>query len=525
MPTRSDPAASAMATIPSSAAGDPLVRVYTLVAALRRRWRVWCATALVAMVLGGLFFIAKPPVWTATTEILVRRPATTQADPARQMETDVKTAESDAVLKGATARLPRGTLIDYSVESLSNDILRVTARGADRSAALRSAEALANEFLRFRADQVALEAKAYGAVLQQQADPLTAKIEALNTQIAAAPPSAVGAQSGLTSLLNSRDQLESRLAAIQQQSTDAGVAAAVATQISRALGPADAKAPPKLSLLVVDLLAGLIGGAAAGGGWVVFGAIVTDRARRREDVMAALHAPVAVSVASVADPHRFRGRSVRVDVGRLQRRHGNPGRDVTLMVGHLRRALAASGTAKPAVLVVSVDSDWSAGPVVAEAAAQLRAEGNDILMADFSNAGALATLLRATGPLTTVNAGPPASKLWTGSKSPAFNARVDQWLKLHDLGQEADIILVLATLDPAVGAGHLVELASTAVVVATAGRSTATALRSAARMIRAEGIVLHSAMLVGADRLDETSGSLPGRASAPTDPRALQQNR
>jgi hypothetical protein len=226
-------------------------------------------------------------------------------------------------------------------------------------------------------------------------------------------------------------------------------------------------------------------------------------------VMVAADAPVAVSVTSVMDRHRFRGHSIGVDIRRLRRQQTKPGRDVVVMAHHLRRALAASGTAKPALLIVGVDSEWSAAPVVAVVAAGLHREGNAVLMADFSRESALARMFGTTERLSTVHAGPPASKLWLGSNRFGAHAMVDEWLLLNDLGVQADIILILATLDPAVGAGHFVELADTAVIVATAGRSSATALRSASSMIRAEGIQLHSVILVGADRDDETWGVLP----------------
>ncbi|MDP9073135.1 MAG: Wzz/FepE/Etk N-terminal domain-containing protein, partial [Actinomycetota bacterium] len=478
--------------------------------ALRRRWRLVLALALSGLALGGMFFTARPPQWTATTSVLVRRPTTTAADPTRQMETDIQMAQSSTVLSLASSHLGPGIFSDYAVSSQSNDVLQITTHAPTASGAVQSADALATAFLSFRSQQLVQEAQALSAVLKAQSDPLTAKVAALNAQITAASDQAAAsnAQSGLGELLASRAQLNGELASIEQRSNDATTSATVAAQNSRVLDPASPRRPSKLRLLGADLAAGLLGGAFLASGWVLFVAATTERVRRRDDVMAALAAPVAVSVNSAPRHLGVGSGPGSIDLGRLRRGHDEPGPDVIRMAHHLRRAVAASDTARPGLLVVSVASESAAAFATATAGAVLRRDGNAILMADCSKGSALGRLLGATERLTTVHSGPPASKLWLASDRLDLPASVEQWLPVRDLGEQADIILVLATLDPAVGAGHLAELASTAVVVATAGRSTATALRSVGRMIRAEGIHLHSAMLVGADRNDETCGAL-----------------
>ena len=51
------------------------------------------------------------------------------------------------------------------------------------------------------------------------------------------------------------------------------------------------------------------------------------------------------------------------------------------------------------------------------------------------------------------------------------------------------VVLVLTTLDPGIGAGHLRSSRRRGVVVVTAGRSSATEVRATAEMIRAAGLV------------------------------------
>jgi hypothetical protein len=70
----------------------------------------------------------------------------------------------------------------------------------------------------------------------------------------------------------------------------------------------------------------------------------------------------------------------------------------------------------------------------------------------------------------------------------------------------ADLLLTLITLDPALGADHLATWASSAVVVVTAGRSSATRIQAVGEMVRLAGASPISAVLMDADKTDETTG-------------------
>ena len=75
-------------------------------------------------------------------------------------------------------------------------------------------------------------------------------------------------------------------------------------------------------------------------------------------------------------------------------------------------------------------------------------------------------------------------------------------------------MLTLATLDPAFGGDYLATWATDAVAVVTAGRSSAERLRAVGDMVRLAGIRLDSAVLLGADKDDESLGLAP----APDEP-------
>ena len=70
----------------------------------------------------------------------------------------------------------------------------------------------------------------------------------------------------------------------------------------------------------------------------------------------------------------------------------------------------------------------------------------------------------------------------------------------------ADLLLTLVPLDPSLGGDHLVTWATGAVAMVTAGQSTETRIHAVGEMIRLAGLPLISAVLVGADKTDESLG-------------------
>ena len=69
-----------------------------------------------------------------------------------------------------------------------------------------------------------------------------------------------------------------------------------------------------------------------------------------------------------------------------------------------------------------------------------------------------------------------------------------------------DALGTLVRLDPALGGEHLATWESDAVVMVTAGRSSWTKIHAVGEMIRLAGMRLASAVLVGADKTDESLG-------------------
>ena len=70
----------------------------------------------------------------------------------------------------------------------------------------------------------------------------------------------------------------------------------------------------------------------------------------------------------------------------------------------------------------------------------------------------------------------------------------------------ADLLLTLVTLDPALGGDYLATWATNAVVVVSAGQSSAERIHGVGEMIRLAGTRLDSVVLIGADKSDESLG-------------------
>ena len=73
----------------------------------------------------------------------------------------------------------------------------------------------------------------------------------------------------------------------------------------------------------------------------------------------------------------------------------------------------------------------------------------------------------------------------------------------------ANLLLTLTTVDPSLGGEHLATWATDAVVVVTAGRSSWEKIHGVAELVRLSGTHLVSAVLVGADKTDESLGMTP----------------
>lgn len=490
-----------------------LVSVPALVAALRRRWRLWVCGALLGTVAAVAFSWAVPPEHTATTTLLMEHPA--GSNKARTILTDAQLVESRIVAQGAVEsldlRMSAAQLVDqYRPTVLSDDLLQIRVSGPSDREAVRRVEAVAVSFLEFRRDEIQRQSAVALKNLEERQRQLTAELLTVTDGINARTKAQEEAElRTLGELLVRRASLNDKLGGVNQRIDTATFETESINEKTRVIDPGgpDERSPVKAA--ASNVLVAVILGLLATTGWIVLQEVTTDRLRRREDVARALNAPIAASIEALHGPMWLQRR-------RFRKLLENPSPSVTGAIEHVQGVLDRSGPGQCSLVLVSVESDVTAALAVAATTLRLMREERSVLLVDLTQRNILARLtnVRPEEPDRLPLVG-SASALWV-SFPPHQRPRLEGMQGGPDHDQmvfaEVDVVLALATIDPAIGAYNLTEVSSTAVVVATAGRSTETRLVSVAQMSEAAGLRLHSTILVGADANDESVAPLTRRA-------------
>lgn len=257
--------------------------------------------------------------------------------------------------------------------------------------------------------------------------------------------------------------------------------------------------------------AGLILGLVLGLAIVVVRALVSDRVHRRDDVARALGAPVKLTVDA-------NGRSRWLPGG--TRRRAAQDAEIRRVAQHIRGAARARFRGPAAVAVVPVGDPQVAALSVVSMAVACGSEGKQVVVADLCPDAPAARLLgvtepgvrpAATGEGHIVAAVPDRGELAPIGLLGSAQARTQRSPFTEAVASacaSADFLITLAAVDPARGADHLATWAADAVAVVTAGGSSAAAVHAAGEMVRLAGMYLDSAVLVGADRIDESLGAI-----------------
>jgi capsular polysaccharide biosynthesis protein len=490
----------------------PFVSLPYLMAAVRRRWRLCAATGLAAASVALVLSLAYLPSYSATTTLLLRHP--NLANPTRAMANDTEFLETRSVARDVVRRLgldvtPTELVADSAAFPLSDNVMQITVSAPSVDEAVRRADALAQAFLDFRKSEFERQWRVTADALTEREKELSGDLESVVNEISRLAPAAEGARDadvrGFGELLTRRADLSRELEEIRQRIDDGAIETQSIVGQSRIVDAASEDERSPLKALAFNVIAGTVGGLGLGVGLVMLQAAASDRVRWRGDVAAALGAPVAVSTGA------FRG-PLWVQRWRFRRHRARPNADLARIVRHLADTLSSVDSGRRGVTVVSVDSDAAAALSVASLAVGLLERGSDVLIEDVSAGSVLARLLgmkdrepRAV-PIEEVQ-----STLWL-TVDPSQSLEDGHLPSDLDSWRDADIVLTLATVDPAVGTGLLVHGRGPAVAVVTAGGSSPTALRSAAYTVRSAGLQLASTVLIGAHRHDETLG-VPGAAA------------
>lgn len=468
-------------------------------AALRRRAWVWRCMAVAGMLIGLGVAAKLPVVYQASTSLLVTPMSTGGEDSGSPITNEQAIAQSRSVAELAMNKLGlkesvSSFLSSYTVTANTDRVLVIAVNAPSSAEAVSRANALATEYLQFRAQLLQTQQQLLFRSLDQQVSAEQKGVDSMANGV-----ERTQANAALTQLEAQVDQTKETT----QQTNDQ------VTQGSRQLDPAGPVPPhSRLKRAIEYTLLGLVAGLALGLGMVVIGALLSDRLRRRDDVAHALGAPVKLSVGTVRGT-RLTGLEEAAQDDDIQR-----------IVAYLNRAVPPAPGGPASLLVVPVDEVHVPAACLISLAVFRANQGARVVVADLCENTPAAGLLGTADPgIRTVSV--DRAQLTVVVPEPDDVAPVgplqDRPAQLRPAEPlaaacaSADLLLTLAALDPSLGGDHLGGWASRAVAMVTAGRSSALRIRAVSEMIRLAGISLISGVLIGADKTDESLGVPPVR--------------
>ncbi len=499
-------------------------------AAIRRNLRFCVAAGLIGLIAGLALYVKFPPASQASTSVFITN--NPNQDAVSAMLTNVTLAESRPVAQAALDKLglnqtPASFQAASNAFVITNQVLGLTANAPTSDEAIARAQALAAAFLQFRAQMLNQQQQLVVNSLNAQVNKAQQSLDAINKQITtlSAEPVTPERQNRLSILNGNRTKAENTVAAMRQTATDNQVStqATTATMIqgSQVLNVATAAHHSRLKGALEYVAGAMLAGLALGVGLVVIRAIVSDRLRRRDDVADVLGIPVRLSVGALSSRRWRPELPGRANVRR---------REAQRLGAYLRNAVPRDATSPAALAIVAVDNAPEVAPSLVALARSYAREGKTVILADMSPGAPAARLLGVKGPgvhdvasqdvKLTVAVGArddiaPVGPLRRGSQAPQLAQPSPE---LVTAAKSADYLLSLVVLDPAFGGDWLPTWASDVVVTVTAGRSSATRILAVGDMVRLADTSTATAVLVQADKTDETLGLPATRQQEPAGP-------
>jgi capsular polysaccharide biosynthesis protein len=491
-----------------------LVNLRFFTAALRRSAWVWCLTGVFGLLIGSALYVKYPPAYHATASVLlVDDPTQT---PSIEVQTDVSLAQSHAVAQSVVQELnlPQSVAsfqAAYTVTIVTDTVLTLNVGAPSSADAVQRVSVLADAFLAYRAQYEQTQERGLFTQLDQQYSAAQQQLNSLEAQVNQLPATGLTpTQAAQFDNLQTQEGVQKQI--IQYVTATRSTAETSTNNMvkgSIVLDPATALPRSHIKGAALYIVGGLFGGLAAGVAGVIIAALLSTRLRRRDDVAAAIGAPVRLSVG----PLRRRRFGLT-----LPRRAARRRLDMRRIVVYLRRAVPGSSRGPASLAVVAVGDAQAAAQAVASLAVSYASENKQVVVADLSSGADLARLLGVRGSglhqvsqngasflaaLPEQGDVAPAGPVPFGA-SPAVPAPADE--ALVTACSSADLLLILATLDPALGGDYLGTWATNAVAVVTAGQASAERIHGVAEMIRLAGTNLDSVVLIGADKGDESLG-------------------
>jgi capsular polysaccharide biosynthesis protein len=502
-----------------------LVSLGFIKAAILRSVRFCIALAVVGMLLGLAVYEMFPHQYQASASLLLTHGPYEDIQSAaanNQAIAETRTVAGLAVRELGIQQSVSSFLTTYTVTSVTDRVLVITASAASADQAALRANAVASAFLKFRANEMRGEQSLVMQSLDQQVNAAKQRVSSINAQVSqlSSQPASATQQSQLSSLRTEQSSAKAALADIQQAvstnqtTTQPDLTAALKGSQILSVAPL---AHSRLKSLILYAAFGLLGGLFLGVAIVIIRALVSDRLRQRDDIAYALDGPVKLSVGTLRVRRwwpALPGRAVKRDL------------DMRRITAHLQSAVPRSTKGPAGLAIVAVDNAPVVARIVAALATSYASQGDRVMVADLSRGAHMAHLVGVKSPgMHKVSRGgvnfrvavpdrgdvAPVGPL-RAAASPAGSMPAGDPLVAP--GASAEVLFSLVTLDPALGGDHLATWAISAVVVVSAGQSSAERVHGVGEMIRLAGTRLDSIVLIGAEKSDETLGLAPVYSNA-----------
>ncbi|WP_405057691.1 hypothetical protein OG474_33855 [Kribbella sp. NBC_01505] len=495
---------------------DSLVTFRFLRDAIVRHLRLWLILALVGFSVGLTTYFVLPTPHAAAARLLI----TTREgdDPSKAMATEVSLATTRTVANRVITALklpdaPDDLIARYTATPITSRVLEIQATAKTDADATMLATTIAQTYLKFRREQIALQ----DVPLKRDLTTAQAEVTLAEQAVVAAGDDPAEPKTPDSPQVTRLNAAQDKVKFVQQQLLDSSTSASKMNS-SRLL---DAPAPVPSSdkrMLALKAGTGLFAGLFIGLGFVIVRALISDRLWKRQDIANALGSRVRLSTGR--PPRRW------LPFSRLLRSGQSKNPKVRLLAQHLGKRILWTKSPTPALVVVSVDDVPACSLAVASLAVALAEEGKTVLVADLTGKRTLAAKLGVTdfgtheSTFTRISVHVPGKDslppegcyLRVGDNNrPAGSGDV----QLDAAWEAADLVLSLTTLSPALGADHLGSWSARAAVVVTSGRSSSTKIRATGDMLRLAGLEIDSAIVLHADKTDEGIGVAEAEA-APT---------
>ncbi|MGA6161391.1 Wzz/FepE/Etk N-terminal domain-containing protein [Amycolatopsis magusensis] len=336
-------------TSAGQARAEPLIDLQRLIVSVRRRRRLWLATALLGLLAGGLVAVFLPSPPTAVAKILVIHPDDSPTDSGTLMRTDVAVLETtkiaaEALEKLGSTQAPEEFLKDYEGLGLTNNVLQLTVKGGTGDEAIARAQAVADAFITEYVARNEEAAAAEQQALLDQRDKAQEELGPIESEIVTEEAKRADANPAqLERLYARRAELTSKISDYDGRAQEAGIGT---PKVAAGTGIVDAPRILPRSLLktvATDAGIGFALGLFGGLGLAAVTSVVRDRPVLRREISEHLGASV---LAQLPEPSRIlpraraakRRQRVAVTLARAVRENGG---SVSVLDLGARRVTAA----------------------------------------------------------------------------------------------------------------------------------------------------------------------------------------